>query len=107
MSSLTSFTQYLFQALMHIRAIILGLFGVLLVDAVVIAYVEKLPFADALYFTLITGLTIGYGDIAPVTLIGRSVAILAGLQGMLITGLVTAVAVFAMRKSMEHPRKRH
>jgi hypothetical protein len=73
------------------------------VDAAAIAYFEKMPFADALYFTFITGLTIGYGDIAPVTLTGRVVAILTGLQGILITGLITAVAVFALRKTMEHP----
>ncbi len=107
MSSLTSFNHHFFQALLKIRAIVIGLFGVLIVDAAVIAYAEKLSFADALYFTLITGLTIGYGDIAPATLIGRTVAILAGLQGMLITGLVTAVAVFALRKAMEHPGKSH
>jgi hypothetical protein len=31
------------------------------------------------------------------------VAILTGLLGILSTGLITAVAVFALRKAMEHP----
>jgi len=69
----------------------------------VIAYFEKMPFADALYFTFVTGLTIGYGDIAPVTLTGRVIAILTGLQAILITGLITAAAVSEVRKTMEHP----
>jgi voltage-gated potassium channel len=96
----SSFLHSFWQSLWKIRNIIFGLFTLLVVDAAVIAYFEKMPFADALYFTFVTGLTIGYGDIAPVTLIGRVVAILTGFQGMLMTGLITAVAVFALRKTM-------
>ena len=103
MSSLTSFNNYLFHALWKIRVIIFGLFAWLVVDAAAIAYFEKMPFADALYFTFVTALTIGYGDIAPVTLLGRVVAILTGLLGVIITGLIVAVAVFALGKTMEHP----
>ena len=103
MSSLTSFNRYFFQALWKIRVIVFGLFAWFVVAAAAIAYVEKMPFADALYFTFVTGLTIGYGDIVPVTLMGRVIAILTGLLGVLITGLIIAVAVFALRKSMEDP----
>ena len=46
-----------------------------------------------------------YGDISPVTLMGRVIAILTGLQGILITGLITAVAVYAMRKAMDPETK--
>ncbi len=103
MSSFTRFTHYFFHALSKIRGIVFGLFAWLVVDAVAIAYFEKMPFADALYFSFVTGLTIGYGDIAPVTLAGRVVAILTGLLGVLITGLIIAVAVYALRKTMEPP----
>jgi voltage-gated potassium channel len=103
MSRLTSFHYNFLHALWKIRVLVFGLLAFLVVDAAAIAYFEKMPFADALYFTFVTGLTIGYGDIAPVTIIGRVVAILTGLQGILITGLVTAVAVFALRKTMEPP----
>jgi len=80
-----------------------GLIVWLMVNAAAIAYFEKLPFAEALYFTCVTGLTIGYGDIAPVTLAGRVVAILTGLIGILITGLIAAVAVHALRATMAPP----
>jgi uncharacterized membrane protein len=66
-----------------------------------------MPFADALYFTFVTGLTIGYGDIAPLTLAGRVVAILTGLVGILITGLIVAVAVYALRETMAPPTDSH
>jgi voltage-gated potassium channel len=101
MTSLQRFNHHFLSTLWKIKTIVFGLLAVLLVDAVVIAYFEKMSFADALYFTFVTGLTIGYGDISPVTLMGRVMAVLAGLQGILITGLITAVAVYALRQAME------
>jgi hypothetical protein len=101
MSSLTSFRHNFFRAFWKIRLIVFSLSAIFVVDAAAIAYFEKVGFGDALYFTFVTGLTIGYGDIAPVTFIGRTIAILTGFQGILITGLIAAVAVFALRKTME------
>ncbi|MEM5428813.1 potassium channel family protein [Cupriavidus oxalaticus] len=49
------------------------------------------------YFCAITALTIGYGDVVPTTDIGRVVAVLLGMQGVLITGLVTAAAVYGVQ----------
>ena len=106
-SSITRFNHHFFHALWKIQGIIYGLIAWLVVDAAAIAYFEKMPFADALYFTFVTGLTIGYGDIAPVTLAGRVVAILTGLLGILITGLIVAVAVYALRETMAPPTDSH
>jgi voltage-gated potassium channel len=100
MSSLNSFNRHFFHALSRIQGIVYGLLALLVVDAVAIAYFEKIPFTDALYFTFITGLTIGYGDITPVTLAGRVVAILTGILGILITGLIVAVSVHALKATM-------
>jgi len=103
MSNLNSFIRHFFHALLKIQGIVYGLLAWLVVNAAAIAYFEKMPFTDALYFTFVTGLTIGYGDIAPVTLAGRVVAVLTGLLGILITGLIVAVAVYAVRETMEPP----
>ena len=105
MTSLNRFNRNFLLTFWKIKLIVFGLLAVLVVDAVAIAYFEKMPFPDALYFTFVTGLTIGYGDISPVTLMGRVIAILTGLQGILITGLITAVAVYAMRKAMDPETK--
>jgi voltage-gated potassium channel len=107
MSSFSRFSYYFFHALWKMQGIVYGLIIWLVVNAAAIAYFEKMPFADALYFTLITGLTIGYGDIAPVTIGGRVIAILTGLLGILITGLVVAVAVYALKEAMKPPPDSH
>ena len=102
-SNLKSFNRHFYHALSKVRGIFFALFAWLVVDAAAIAYFEKMPFVDALYFTFVTGLTIGYGDIAPVTLAGRVVSILTGFLGILITGLIVAVAVYALRETMQPP----
>jgi voltage-gated potassium channel len=100
MSDFLRFSHFFFHAAARIWRIFLGLFAWLLVNAVATSYVEDIPFGDALYFSFITGLTIGYGDISPVTSMGRILAVLTGLVGILITGLVVAIAVYALRETL-------
>ncbi|WP_412986660.1 ion channel [Pontimicrobium sp. IMCC45349] len=54
-------------------------------------FVEKLD--SLLYYSYITMLTIGYGDIVPVTPIAQKAAVLIGLVGQFYTVIVTAVVV--------------
>jgi voltage-gated potassium channel len=103
MSNYSRFNYYFFHALWKMQGIVYGLVIWLVVNAAAIAYFEKMPFADALYFTLVTGLTIGYGDIVPMTTGGRVIAILTGLLGILITGLIVAIAVYALKETMKPP----
>ena len=51
---------------------------------------------DSVYFAFVSGLTIGYGDLAPKTLVTRILAIAIGICGVLVTALVAAVAVKAL-----------
>lgn len=63
---------------------------------IAIAFIEQIPFSDAIYFAFVTGLTIGYGDIFPVTLLGRLISICVGFIGILFTGLYIAIATRAL-----------
>ena len=102
---LASFTNHFLRAIWHVRAVILALIALVVVGAAVLTYVEKMPFADALYFAFVTGLTIGYGDIVMHTPVGRLIALLIGLIGILFTGLIVAVLVHAVRESIEKSEK--
>jgi hypothetical protein len=97
----TRFSYYFFRAIWHVWAVMLALITLVVVNAAAIALLEKMAFGDALYFAFITGLTIGYGDIVVHTPLGRLVALLIGLVGIVFTGLVVAVAVYALRESMK------
>src|SRR5215813_2811732 len=65
-----------------------------------IGFVEGWSVGDAMYFTFITGLTIGYGDIVPRQALARALAIGVGVSGLFLTAVIAAIAVHAMRTAL-------
>ena len=102
----TSFTSHFYRAVWHIKSVILALIALVVAGAGAITFLEKMSFEDTLYFAFVTGLTIGYGDIVMKTPVGRLVALLIGLAGILFTGLIVAVLVHAVRESMAESQNR-
>ena len=95
------FTGHFFHIVWRFRSVIFWLIALIVIGAVVISFVEKIPFGDAIYFSFVTGLTIGYGEIVAKTVLGRLVALLIGLIGIIFTGMVVAVAVRAVQESFK------
>jgi voltage-gated potassium channel len=62
--------------------------------------VEDWSLGDAFYFTFITGLTIGYGDLVPRHALTRILAVGIGFSGLLFAGVIAAIAVHAMRSAL-------
>jgi len=56
---------------------------------------------ESIYFAFVSGLTIGYGDLAPKLLLSRVLAVLIGVCGVLVTALLAAVAVKALTTAQE------
>src|SRR3984893_18192553 len=73
-----------------------GLFA-MVGPGLLIGYIERWRLDDALYFTFVTGLTIGYGDLTPRHVVSRLLAVMIGFAGIVLTGLVAAVSVEALR----------
>src|SRR5262249_13846315 len=65
-----------------------------------IGFVEGWSLGEAVYFSFITGLTIGYGDIVPRQALTRALAVVIGFGGIFLTGLVAGIAVNAMRATL-------
>jgi hypothetical protein len=63
-------------------------------------FVEGWSLGDAVYFTFITGLTIGYGDLVPRQTLTRALAIGIGFFGLFVTALLAAIAVYAMHSAL-------
>jgi voltage-gated potassium channel len=59
-------------------------------------------FGETLYMCGVTGLTIGYGDIVPTTPVGRAIAVSVAFLGVMLTGLITSVAVLAVQRAAAH-----
>jgi hypothetical protein len=92
------FVYHFFAVLWALRMVILGLFSLIILGAWIISHVEGISFGDSFYFSLVTGLTVGYGDIVPKTTIGRIVALTIGWIGIIYTGINVAAAVKALRE---------
>ncbi|AOY76142.1 potassium channel family protein [Clostridium formicaceticum] len=59
---------------------------------------KKSPFSDAIYFSGITYLTIGYGDITAVDQMGKFLTVLQGFSGVLINSIFTGMFLFYLVK---------
>ncbi len=60
---------------------------------------------ESVYFAFVSGLTIGYGDLAPKSLLTRALAIAIGVCGVLVTALVAAIAVKALTATTDESGK--
>lgn len=94
-----AFLRYTF----YVQEVIMTLLLLLLVGAILIWRYESISFGNAIYFTLITGLSVGYGDITPETTVGKLISICIGIIGVFVVGLSVAIATRALTDTV----KRH
>lgn len=64
--------------------ILIIIFGFFILEVNAFAYIEKLTLIDAIYFTIVTLGTVGYGDIHPTSTLGRVFASLFIVVNILI-----------------------
>ena len=69
------------------------------------SYTQPMTRLDALYFTVTTFATVGYGDISPVSQAARLVALLQMVLGLILLGIVARVITGAAKLGMEQHRK--
>jgi len=91
-----NFITGLVTALRVVWPILSALLGLIVALGVVVGVLEGWSLQESVYFSFVTGLTIGYGDLAPKLLLTRALAIVIGVCGVLITALVAAIAVKAL-----------
>ena len=81
---------------MLVGEVLVCLIGLVLIGGVIFSIIEDLDLSTGIYFACITGLTIGYGEIVPTTPLGRVVAVLIGVIGMVFIGLIIGIAARAL-----------
>jgi hypothetical protein len=91
-----SFLQGLFIGLRVVWPVLSALLVLIVGLGIIVGLREGWSVQESIYFSFVTGLTIGYGDLAPKALLTRVLAILIGVCGAILTALVTAVAVKAL-----------
>ena len=56
---------------------------------------------DAMYWAIITLTTVGYGDVSPITVFGKSIAAITAIFGVVVVALLTGIVANAFNKQME------
>ena len=69
---------------------------VIVAGAVLIARFERMSLEEAMYLAFITAFTVGFGDITPQSRGGRVVCVVLSFVGLLLAGVLVAVAVQAL-----------
>jgi hypothetical protein len=106
MKNFVIFVRHFFSILMMVRHVLIALLALMAMEAGLISIAEGMNYWEALYLTLITGLTVGYGDVAPTTVLGRIVSVLIALIGLVFFGIVVAIANRAIVKTVEEQRSK-
>ncbi len=96
-----SFFRQLSVGLHVVWPVLSILLGLMIALGLVIGRIEGWSLSDSVYFTFVSGLTIGYGDLAPKLFSTRILAVCMGVCGVLFTALVAAIAVKALTTATE------
>lgn len=58
--------------------------------SIAMTYIEKMKFTDAVWWSFVTATTVGYGDLSPITNIGRIIAMILMISGIGLIGSLTS-----------------
>ncbi|WP_178933803.1 potassium channel family protein [Oceaniferula marina] len=81
------------------RNVLLILLANIIGGGLLISLFDSIPIIEGQYLAFITSLTVGYGDLSPETWPARIVSICIGINGLLLTGIVVAMAIKAVELS--------
>lgn len=88
-----AFIQLFFWYVYLAAPLLLFLCFIIVVLGQIVGRVERWKQFDALYWSLITATTVGYGDIRPLTKIAKTFSVFIALVGMMFTGILVAITV--------------
>jgi hypothetical protein len=98
------FAAHLLAGLRVVWPILAVLLGLMVALGCTVALLEHWSLFEGIYFAFVSGLTIGYGDLAPKATLARALAVTIGFIGVLLTGLVAAVGVQALHATQQGQR---
>jgi voltage-gated potassium channel len=96
-----TFTELFLKTLYLGAPILLSLITVIILLALIVGRKERWSAFDSIYWAFITGFTVGYGDIRPLTRLSKILAILIAWTGIMFTGVIVAATVTATSSAIK------
>jgi hypothetical protein len=85
---------------LHICFVLRGVLGVQLIlvlcGGLAVSLCEGISAWKGIYFAIITSTSVGYGDIAPITVMGQCISVALAIIGIIFFGLVVGAATRAV-----------
>ena len=91
-----AFLNHFWQAIVMLSPLLLTLLAVIVIGGLMVARFEKWQRLESVYFAFITATTVGYGDMRPKHPVSRVIAIFIALTGLLLTGFLVSIGVYAV-----------
>ena len=85
----------------YISPLVLFIVMLMVVAGQIVGRIEGWPRSRSLYYTFITGTTVGYGDFCPLKGWSRFLAVFIAFCGLLLTGIIVSVAISSMELSIK------
>ena len=63
---------------------------------------QQISLFEGFWYITVTVTTVGYGDIVPITLLGKIISISAGFIGLIIIGLMVGIATVAVKETYKN-----
>ncbi len=104
MAIFLTFVRRFYRCLLHVYPVIGLLLSLIVLLAWAFSILEGTSLFKAIYFSLVTALAIGYGDIVPATAAGKVISLLLGLIGMVLFGIVVGISTRTIMLIM-HPEE--
>ena len=95
------FISIFFKSLGVLSPILVALILIIAGLGVLQARLMGISMGDGIYFSWVTAFTVGYGDVVPAGWLSRICAMASALTGMIFTGVWVAVAVNALKLTMQ------
>jgi voltage-gated potassium channel len=67
----------------------------------IVGRIESWTKFDSIYWSFITALTVGYGDIRPISKVSKALSIVIGAIGLMLGGILVAISLQATTKAFE------
>lgn len=79
---------------------------IVFVGSIIMSIVEKITLGDAIWWSIVTVTTVGYGDISPITPMGRLVASILMIVGIgFISSLTSTLSTYFIKKEEKRKEK--